>query len=213
MTDVSDEWFRSPLWDEAARHEFERRLARARPQNRQQYLRVKAVTLLDAGHPDAAAGLLQRVVDAGDSAHHEVAFAWEQLGDLAAARGDRLVAEQFYRRILAEHPSLSGTTGCIEIALAEVLLDADGVESRAEALALLDTWMARPGLKFDHQLFRWHLALIRAAEAMGDRETVRRAARSALELAARGPQLPRHKDVGLVRTDRATLSRLRELAA
>lgn len=205
---MSDGWFRSPSWDAGARTEFERRLARARPDSRQQYLRVKAVALIDAGQPDAAAALLRRIVDAGDSYRHEVAFACERLGDLAAAGGDRLGAEQFYRRVLADQPSLSGTTGGVEIALAEIL----EVERHEEILALLDAWMARPGPKFDNQLFRWHLTLIRVAEAMGDAETVRRAARTALEIAGRGPRLSRHKDVGLVRTDAATRRRLRDLA-
>jgi hypothetical protein len=72
--------------------------------------------------------------------------------------------------------------------------------------------MKRDQMRSDHVLFRWHLVRIRLAEALGDRETIRRAARTALELVGRGPQLPRHPDVGLVRTDKATLKRLRKLA-
>jgi hypothetical protein len=36
MPPVADEWFRSPAWDKPARADFEARLARARPHNRQQ---------------------------------------------------------------------------------------------------------------------------------------------------------------------------------
>ena len=39
------DWFRSPDWDEPARTAFEARLARARPRNRQQYLRIKGLAL------------------------------------------------------------------------------------------------------------------------------------------------------------------------
>ncbi len=39
-------------WDEAARADFEARLARARPHNRQQYLRIKGLSLRAAGHAD-----------------------------------------------------------------------------------------------------------------------------------------------------------------
>jgi hypothetical protein len=70
--------------------------------------------------------------------------------------------------------------------LAELLLDKGG-DGRDEALTLLDSWLVRSGLKFDGQMFRWHLAVIKVAEQTGDRETVRRAAHTALELASRGP--------------------------
>jgi plasmid stabilization system protein ParE len=67
-------------------------------------------------------------------------------------------------------------------------------------------------MKFDHELLRWHLTLIRVAERLGEQETVQRAARTALELASRGPRLARHPSIGVVRTDLRTIRRLRRLA-
>jgi hypothetical protein len=61
-------------------------------------------------------------------------------------------------------------------------------------------------------LLRWHLALIPIAQATGEKETARRAARTALDLANRGPVFPRHKTVGVVDADVRTLKRLRKLA-
>lgn len=209
---MADEWFRSPAWDEAARAGFEARLARSRPYNRQQYLRVKAVSLRDGRNHAAAWELFQRVVNEPDGDLLEVVFARENLGDLAAERGDYNTAMEFYRRVLTEEPTLSGTTGDVEISLAELLLDSSLPADRDEARRLLDSWVARDILKFNSSLFRWHMALIRLAAMTGDRETVRSAAKTALELAQRGPQLSRHKDVGLVETDGATLTRLRKLA-
>jgi tetratricopeptide (TPR) repeat protein len=209
--DVSEDWFRSSAWDDHVRADFEARLARARARNRPQYLRIKALALRDAGQIDTAKTLLLRALDLPDAYAFEVASTLEHLGDLAAQQGDQDLAERYYRRILNEQPSLSGTTGDVEISLAELLLDSRREPERSEALKLLNAWLARPGLKFDNQLFRWHLALIRMAEQTGDRETVRRAATTALELADRGPQLPRHKDIGLVHADVATLRRLRKL--
>lgn len=212
MVRVSDAWFRSPAWDDSARQDFERRLDRARAQNRPQYLRVKAIALRDAGHLDAARQLLLRVLDHSDVYAHEVASANELLGELAARRGDDDEAARYYRRILVDQPSLSGTSGAVEMALAELLIDRAADTDRAEALELLESWLARPGLKFDNELFRWHLARIRLAEQAGDGETVRHVANAALQLAGRGPQLSRHKDVGLVAADPATLAWLRTLA-
>lgn len=212
MASEADDWFRSPAWDGQTRDDFEARLARARAYNRQQYLRIKGLSLRAAGHTDAARDLLERAADQPDGHFHQTVSAWETLADMAVERGDHETAEQLYRRILAEQPSGSGTTGSVEISLAELLLGTGRPEDRDEAFALLTAWMDRPGLKFDNQLFRWHLNLIRAAEDIGDKETVRRAANTALALAKRGPRLPRHPDVGLVRTDKATLKKLRKLA-
>jgi predicted Zn-dependent protease len=211
MLSVGDDWFRGAAWDDRARSDFEARLARARPHNRQQYLRVKAVSLRAAGNGDAAWQLFERVADYSDGSLHETVFAWEALADMAVERGDPATAERLYRRILADQPSLSGTTGRVELSLAELLLDTGRPEARDEASALLSAWLERPGMKFDNDLFRWHLALIRAAEAIGDRETVQRAANTALTLADRGPQPPGRPDVGRARTDEATLNRLCKL--
>jgi tetratricopeptide (TPR) repeat protein len=210
---AEEEWFRSSAWGEAARDDFEMRLARARPHNRQQYIRIKGLALRSAGHTEAARELLERAADypPPDSYLHQTVAAWETLADMAVQRGDRSTAEQLYRRILAL-PNQSGSSGTVEIALAELLLDTSRPSDRDEASALLNAWMDRGGMKFDHVLFRWHLVLIRLAQAIDDRETVQRAARTALNLAERGPQLPHHPDVGLVKPEEATLKRLRKLA-
>jgi hypothetical protein len=207
-----DKWFRSTAWDDAARADFDLRLSRARPGDRAQFLRIKALALKGVGQLDAARTLLDRVLDQPQVAAHEAAFATEVLGDIAAQEGDTRLAESHYRNVLDAWPSLAGTTGTVEISLAEVLTRDNNDPAHREALELLSSYLARPSFKFTSQLFRWHLALILVAEQTGDRATVRHSATTALELAGRGPQLPRHKDVGLVHTDEATLRRLRRLA-
>jgi predicted Zn-dependent protease len=208
---MQDEWYRDPAWDATAQLRFEERLARARAQSRPQYLRIKALALRGAGNPDAAAAMLHRLLELF-GCEFEAPYANELLGDLAAEKGDDNLAEARYRRVLQLAPDLSTTSGSVEIALAEVLLRRREQGSRQEAHQLLDSFLARPGLKFDSQLFRWHLARIDLAEETGDEATARRAAATALELANRGPRLPRHKEVGLVHADKSTLLRLRRLA-
>ena len=66
---------------------------------------------------------------------------------------------------------------------------------------------------FNNDLFRWNVALARVAVSLGDVETQQRAARTALDLAGRGPQLPRHPTVGLVSSDKKTLKWLGRLAS
>jgi hypothetical protein len=210
---VPADWFRSPLWTDEARADFETRLARARAGNRPQYLRIKAIALREVGLIEPARELLMRVAEQPDVHGFEVALVQELLGDLAVLRREPDQAEPFYRWVLTEWPTLNGTSGDVEISLAELLIRRDRDPERSEAQALLSSWMARDGLKFDSSLFRWHLALIALAEQPDDRETIQRAARTALTLASRGRQFPKHGDIGLVRTDDGTLSRLEQLAA
>lgn len=212
MFAVADEWYRSPTWDDDARADFERRLSRARKTGRQQYLLLKASKLRSVGKVEAARELLHRATEEPDGLFFHVVEAWQQLAELAAQRGDRSTAVELYRRILTEGPDVSGTDGNVEIALAELLLDTGSEEERAEASELLSSWLTKPQTKFNHSQFHWHLAAIRVAQSAGDREAARRSAIEALNLAGSGAQFARHKDVGLVQTDRATLQRLRQLA-
>ena len=71
------------------------------------------------------------------------------------------------------------------------------------ALALLNSFLERGTSQFPSVLFRWHLALIRIAQATGEKETVQCAAKTAL---------PRHKTVGVVHAGARTLKYLRKLA-
>ncbi len=206
------DWFRTPDWDAVARDDFERRLARARPYNRPQYLKIKAIALREDGQTDASRAMLHRALDDPNIYNFEAACVTELLGDLSRKAGNRDEAEARYRHVLTTSPTLNGTSGSLEISLAEVLAEKQDRDATEEALRLLEAWLARPQLQFDSQLFRWHVALIRLSQQIGDEETVQRAATTALTLASRGPQLPRHKTVGLVTTDQATLDWLRDLA-
>lgn len=57
---VADDWLRNPGWDDAERADFEMRLARVRRRNRQQYLRIKGLSLLAVRQTDGALELLER---------------------------------------------------------------------------------------------------------------------------------------------------------
>lgn len=204
---MGDEWFRSTEWDSAAREDFQRRLDRSRKTSRSQYLRIKAIALGDVGNIDGALELLRRVVDEHPDSF-DVPHATELIGDYERASGRLAEAELAYRYVLAHWPHLNKTSGMVHISLAEVLL-AQGREV-TEALELLEE--AVPHLKFNSQIFRWNLALARAADVQGDVETRRQAARRALELTEQRPQLSRHPEVGLARPDLATIGLLRRLA-
>lgn len=209
---VADDWFRSPDWSPEAQADFEARLSRARPYNRAQYVRIKGLALSDAGEKRGARQLWERVLESTEElAASQQASALEHLGD-SYAQDDSAVAEGYFRRLLAGHPTLNGTSHTVEISLAELLIDKGDRASLEEALALLNSFLERGTSQFPSVLFRWHLALIRIAQATGEAETARRASRTALDLAGRDPVFPRHKTVGVVRADKRTLRRLRKLA-
>jgi tetratricopeptide (TPR) repeat protein len=206
---LADEWYRTPDWSPAGQAEFERRLARARNYNRSQYLRIKGIHLREAGNVDGARTLWECVLTSTDEfVDVQRPSALEHLGD-SYCDEDPDRAEEFYRRLLAEYPTLNATTHTVEIALAELLIK---MRRYDEALELLNSFLERKTAQFPNILFRWHLALIDIASAMREKETVQRAARVALELADRGPVFPRHKDVGIVHADKAILRRLKRLA-
>jgi len=96
---------------------------------------------------------------------------------------------------LADHPTLNGTTATAEVTLAELVIDKGDSASMAEALALLNSFLERRTSQFPSVLFRWHLALIAIAQVTREKETVRRAAKTALDLAGRGPVFPGHTGV------------------
>jgi hypothetical protein len=209
---VADDWFRSPDWSTPARSDFEARLARARPYNRAQYMRIKGLALAEAGEKQGARDLWGRVMESIEElAAGQQPSALEHLGD-SYAHEDAALAENYYRRLVAEYPTLNGTSHTVEISLAELLIDKGDRANIEEALAFLNSFLERGTSQFPSVLFRWHLALIRVAQATGDDETARRAARTALDLAGRGPVFTRHKTVGVVQADRQTLKRLRKLA-
>ena len=207
----SADWFRDPGWDRATRDQFEERLNRARIGNRAQYLRIKALALRDAGELRGAKELLNRVVsDYPESM--DCGFCLELLGDIGREEGSAEAAERNYREVIRRWPDLNGTSGMVEVSLAEVLTESAGLERHEEALRLLDSALKR-GRMMNSDLFRWNIALARVAEQLGDAETVSRAARTAVSLTKVGPQFPRHPTVGLARPDAATLAWLERAAA
>ena len=117
---------------------------------------------------------------------HNIAL--EGLGD-AYVREDPEKAEYYYRRLLAvENPQMtSGTQG---IKLAEILIAKGGHANIEEAAALLERWTEGPSDPFAVNHFKWNIGVIHLAQAIGDHEAARKAARRALDLLGVGPQFP-----------------------
>ncbi|WP_062385891.1 tetratricopeptide repeat protein [Demequina iriomotensis] len=198
-------------WDDATRAVFERRLAPLDPAGREEALRLMGLGLHMTGRSDDARPLLERAVTVPGADPHPGAY--EALAQIAASRGDREGAIYRFQELLAEYPEGEGTTGGVEVALAELLLERAGEGDVDRAVELLSTWRRRRPLTLDTLLFRWHVALIRSAEAVGDDRTARTAATTALNLAESAKRLSFHPDFHRIDADRSTMQWLKALAA
>lgn len=193
------EWFRTPAWSPSDQEDFERRLARARSWNRAQYLNIKGLALRSAGHRDDAQALWQRGLDCAEC-ELEKASILENMAD-AAQEDDPALAEALLRRLLSEYPELNGTTGMAQVALAELLIEASSESGLEEASQLLDAWWVNDESPFPANHFRFHVARVRWAVAVGDHVAARNSAREAVRQTGSLAPFASHPDVGLVATD------------
>jgi hypothetical protein len=213
---ATERWFRSADWDDASQAEFRAKLAGARPHNRYQYRRIKALALLEArdrARESAGRALLEENLALPGLPTHERTLA---LGTLARndMEGGRLSsALVFLRRALAiGGPDASGTTGEEEIELAEVLLANGGEGDVQEAKALLDRRASVPPV-FVRSRYRLAVAQVRVSLLQSDVMAAADWASSALALAVtQDSGLRHHPELGLVEANEAQLAWLREMA-
>ena len=209
MARKGKDWFDSPDWSPTAQAQFEEKLRRTRDKG--EYLRTKGAALISAGDKKrrkAGRELLLRLVrDYPDTL--TVSWAHEFLGDAYAQDGMYEDAERHYREALGAYRRTPGVQGRAQVGLADLISVTRQREKYAEADVLLDAF--DPLFKSDH--FRVFTVRARLAAERGDHEEAASCAQAALRLEAdREPQLPRHPDVGHVKTDGATLRELRKLA-
>lgn len=209
-----DEWFRSPRWDAAQRERFETKLARARPANRAQYLRLKGLALSAASDRAVRAGardLFERVIASGNELQAAMARA-----DLARWFEQTALprdAANMYRECLQAEDQLDGhlRTGS-ELDLVELIVRERWDNDYDEALRLLDR-AAAVGLTFEVQRWRYLVASARIYARRGQDNDAREAASEAIRIAETSkPDFARHPEVGRVSPDRRTLREMRRLA-
>ncbi|MCT1438377.1 hypothetical protein [Brachybacterium paraconglomeratum] len=177
------DWYRTPGWTLAEQEHFERKLARARKENRAEYLRIKGLSLEDAGATDAARTLFVRAaVEAGKN-YLDQSCALENLAD-SIFDDDPAESERLLRRLIEVNPTLNGTTHMAEVHLAELLIRCGTPEALSEAREHLDSWDARGAGDFSVQLFEAAVARARWNEATGNATAAAEWAAHALELAA-----------------------------
>ena len=213
LASVAEEWFRSSEWDVRAQEGFEERLRRASSSYRPQYLRIKALALMDHGGDAEARGsreLLVRLTETYPGSG-DVVMAHEHLGELDAREGHRSAAEDHFRAAMRLAPERH-TRGDAALRLPELLIEDDTDESRCEARQVLDA-IPPDSLVFAGQRFRFAVARARLAQAEGEDAEARRYAENALNEAGRdAPDFPRHPTIGLVTADKTVIDQMQKLA-
>lgn len=210
------DWFRGPEADPRSMAEFEQRLARARPRNRAQYLRIKAIEIqTGTDDPEAwnvSAELARRVL-ADDPSGFWAPGCHDLLGDYHRRRAEWDDALSHYESAIdLTAPSRSRSRGTEEVDMAEVLVTRGAPRDCERAIELLHSEPIVGRFHFHSTLFRINTTLARALQMLGLDPTS--AAAEALRLASISePQLMRHPTVGVVNADDATLTELRNLAS
>lgn len=172
-------------WSLPAQEDFERRLRRARPDDRGEYLRITGISLEEAGLVDAARDLWWRV--AAEPGWSQTG-ALELLGDsLSESDPDR--AEECYRRLIDLDPTLNGTSGMAPVRLAGLLIRRSGTAELAEARDLLAAWW-EDDPPFTAQRFPAAVAEAQWHVAAGALDAASEWAALALELAEEESPLP-----------------------
>ena len=176
------EWYRTPGWSLQDQEHFELKLRRARKENRTQYLRIKGLSLEDAGVIDAARTLFMRAAVEAGKDYFEQSTALENLAD-SVFDDDPGESERLLRRLIEVNPTLNGTSHRAEVHLAELLIHRGTPEALSEARELLDSYDARGVGGFSADLFEAAVARSRWNEAIGEATAAAEWATYALELA------------------------------
>lgn len=194
-----DQWFRRTSWSDEDQLEFERRLTRARPRSRPQYLRIQATHLAGTGDArllQAAIGLADRVLseypdDLFVAWVHELrADAHERLGELA-------LAVDSYRQAVNEERRRPNVRSNAWIGFGWLVIShqMDGLYCEAEAL--LEEFATE--LPFPASRYRFHA--IRAIIAAHRGDSIQAKAEAELALSASAATYSGfryHPDIGLV---------------
>ena len=208
------EWFRRETWSAADAEDFDRRLLRARPHNRAQYLRIQAVHLAEAQPPcySAALDLLDRVIS-GYSDSMELAQVHSQRAEclVALERPDAAIAA--FRQAMAQERAFPQFRTTAYLLFAYFVATQDLRELFAEARRALAEFGTDDVFPYQHFYHNAALALI--SSQTGDHQAAELCARRALEAAGRKTSpFPRHPTFGLVdRLNPKVLGRLTRLAA
>ncbi|HEX8104124.1 MAG TPA: HEAT repeat domain-containing protein [Solirubrobacteraceae bacterium] len=210
-----DDWYRTSRWDPPARAAFERGLAREKPEERGEVMRIKATMLLHSrvpGRQKAGVALLHRVLEeqAGDA--FDVAGAHAALAEHHERAGRPQQALVHHRAARAAEQADGVISHDTEMKLAALLVEVGDGADLDEAAGLLTARFAEGLIDGDEQ-WRCCVARARLAARQGAAPEAALYARVALWVrASDGPVYAHHEGVGRVAPAPGEVREMKRLA-
>lgn len=199
---MATDWFRQTHWGVAEQTLFRDKLARARPENRAQYLYLQGVTLVPV-NPSAALALLDAYLDAYPN-DLNVAPAQEARANAMLALFDEGGAMRAYEAAFAQMRRFPDVKTLAAVGYAEAVTERKLADRYDDALAVMREFQPAVILPVDR--FRMSAARALIAEAQGRQEEAMSQARLAMEAAViQHSGLAKHPKLGLVGDERAAL--------
>lgn len=208
-------WFRRSTWSSSDQADFERRLYRARPFSRAQYLHIQALHLAQTGEPElvqAALALLARLLAEYPDAS-QLASVYNQRAECHLAIGEWDAAVQAFRAVLDSERTLSTIRTGAYLRFCMLVVTRRRSELYGEVGRIVAEYENEPR-PFPVQQFEWEVINALLAAERGDVRSAGMRARAALGAAEAGTSgLRYHRRLGLVEEIDAELEqRLRTLA-
>jgi hypothetical protein len=213
---AAPDWYRRTSWSDSEREDFEKRLARARPHSRAQYLRIQASHLADTRDERltrVALDLLSRML-AEYPDRVQTAQAHAQRAECLLQLGDWNGAVEAFRAVLEAERAFPNvkTNAYLRFGYLVTTRGARELFDEVERIAEEHAGEPRP---FPVMQFEWHVVQAFLGGARADAAQAREHARAALAAAeAHVSDFRYHRSVGLVReVDPVVEVKLRALAA
>lgn len=195
------EWYRRQTWTEADQADFRARLGKARKENRPQYLRIQAGTLMGSGNQclSPAIALLDEVI-ADHSQSFEVATALAEKGACLRRLGNIAGAANAYAASVAQMravPKMQSQDGWLDYGL---LVATERLSQRyADALEVLEEFSTSSPFMLPADWFKVHAsrALI-FAELQRDDEAAAEASTALSAMEHRNSGVAHHPSIGLI---------------
>jgi len=211
---LANEWYRRNTWTRDDQADFEARLARARKQNKAQYLRIQASHLMETANPQltsAALELLNRML-AEYPSDIQVAQAHAQRAECHIRLGEVDKAIEAFRCALARERQFPNVRTNAWLDFGWLVIDRRLSRLYDEALGVLTEF--KDTMPFPVQRYRFHAIRALVAADRGALANAREEAKKALEAGrATHSGFRYHPTLGLVReTSSGVHSRLEALA-
>lgn len=162
---IKDDWYRNRTWSGKIDSNFEKNLKYSRgDSNKADFLRIQGSYLLDSNQnniQEVGIALLTRLFEDFSAEHSTVMLGQEKLGDFYLQKSQFAMAERHFKIVsnyCIAQKSSSGTSGIVDLKLAESILRSIN-EHRFQEVYLMLKEFAVEGLKNkEHQLYHAELA-------------------------------------------------------